>query len=505
MRDKLLILGVLGVALGLTLVLTAEPAMAGKGGGGGKPPKGGGDETPPAAVTDLTVDAFTEDTVTLSWTATGDDGMEGTASSYDIRHSTSPIDDGNWGGAFQSWERVPTPQPPGSLETYTLYGLLPDTTYYIRLRVKDEVPNASDLSIEVSATTDLGSWSIEIVDSMVNRVVLAYDPFDQSPSIGYQSSGTAKFAKWNTSTQSWDIETVGPGGGESFDFAYDPDGNPSMAYPDGKTLMFARRNSATGTWDTEEVEGTGHPDSGATLAFDPVDGNPSVSYTARRGNNLRLKFAHFNGLSWDIETVEIATVAYTSLAYDPVTGYPAIGYGSDLDGDWRLDALKFASFNGASWDIEIVESGTVGMGIQVQLRYDPLTGFPAMVHRYLCNNGDVTGPVRFARWNGASWDIEIVDDSCLCAEGPSLAFDSSGTPHVSYYIRAQCVPNKTDRSVRVAHRVVDPVTGEIDWPHDKVQSGWWRDNTSLAFDPAGLRTVAYRDGYTGELLFAKER
>jgi len=48
------------------------------------------DNTPPAAVSNLAVTATTASSVSLTWTATGDDGTVGTAASYDLRRSTSP-------------------------------------------------------------------------------------------------------------------------------------------------------------------------------------------------------------------------------------------------------------------------------------------------------------------------------------------------------------------------------------------------------------------------------
>ena len=49
-----------------------------------------GDTTPPATVADLTPSNVTTTSVTLTWTAPGDDGLTGTAASYDIRYSTVP-------------------------------------------------------------------------------------------------------------------------------------------------------------------------------------------------------------------------------------------------------------------------------------------------------------------------------------------------------------------------------------------------------------------------------
>ena len=53
----------------------------------------------PAAITDLAASDPTEDSVTLTWTAPGDRGNTGTAASYDIRYSTSPITAANFSSA----------------------------------------------------------------------------------------------------------------------------------------------------------------------------------------------------------------------------------------------------------------------------------------------------------------------------------------------------------------------------------------------------------------------
>ena len=110
-----------------------------------------GDTTPPATVTNLTVSEVTGDTVTLSWTAPGDDGDVGTASQYDIRMSTSTITDANWDSATPLVP-APPPNPAGSAEAVQVTQLTEGTTYYFALKTADEVPNWSGLSNIVTAT-----------------------------------------------------------------------------------------------------------------------------------------------------------------------------------------------------------------------------------------------------------------------------------------------------------------------------------------------------------------
>ncbi len=110
------------------------------------------DPTPPATVTNLRTSNPTVDSITLNWTAPGDDSNTGTASQYDIRYSTSSITDANWDVAARCAGET-APKPAGSSETFTVHGLTPNTTYYFALKTADEVPNWSGLSNNASGTT----------------------------------------------------------------------------------------------------------------------------------------------------------------------------------------------------------------------------------------------------------------------------------------------------------------------------------------------------------------
>lgn len=118
------------------------------------------DETPPAAVNDLAATKFYMTQVELRWTATGDDGMSGQASKYDIRYATQPINPENWENAQPAQVEL-QPGDPGTKEEFTVSGLEPDTTYYFGLRVLDNVGNASDLSNIVIGKTTFGTIVFE--------------------------------------------------------------------------------------------------------------------------------------------------------------------------------------------------------------------------------------------------------------------------------------------------------------------------------------------------------
>lgn len=106
--------------------------------------------TPPVVPT---VTASSATAVTLSWTAPGDDGNTGQASSYNIRYSTSPISDSSFAAATAALS-PPVPQPAGSAESFSVTGLLPATTYFFALKTSDEAGNISALSNVTTKTTD---------------------------------------------------------------------------------------------------------------------------------------------------------------------------------------------------------------------------------------------------------------------------------------------------------------------------------------------------------------
>ncbi|MCZ7574505.1 MAG: S8 family serine peptidase [Ardenticatenaceae bacterium] len=125
------------------------------------------DTIPPAAVTNLAVSGSGLSTVTLTWRATGDDGLTGTASAYDLRYSTTAITDANWDAATRAGGE-PQPQPAGSTETFTVSGLVPGTTYFFALKVIDNAGNQSSLSNSAQGSTLAGV--VVFQDNMENGV-----------------------------------------------------------------------------------------------------------------------------------------------------------------------------------------------------------------------------------------------------------------------------------------------------------------------------------------------
>jgi chitodextrinase len=110
------------------------------------------DTVRPAPIANLAVTGTTETSATLSWAAVGDDSLTGTASSYDIRWSKSPITAANWSSAT-AVTGEPAPTAPGSTQSFTVTGLTRQTTYYFAIKAVDDGGSPSALSNVASATT----------------------------------------------------------------------------------------------------------------------------------------------------------------------------------------------------------------------------------------------------------------------------------------------------------------------------------------------------------------
>lgn len=113
------------------------------------------DTTAPSAISDLVLSNPSSASIDLNWTAPGDDGNTGTATAYDIRYSTSLIDDSNWSAATQL-SGEPTPGIAGASESISVTGLAEETTYYFAIKAVDDAGNYSSLSNVPSLATIAG-------------------------------------------------------------------------------------------------------------------------------------------------------------------------------------------------------------------------------------------------------------------------------------------------------------------------------------------------------------
>jgi hypothetical protein len=220
--------------------------------------------------------------------------------------------------------------------------------------------------------------------------------------------------------------------------AYDTAGKLWVAYYDtaSHNLKYALRN-ADGTWaqlaDNVIDAGTAptgySPDVGQMVTMTIERGGlPGVAYYD--ATNADLKYAHYNGSTWDVAIVESyrTTGYYPSIAYNPGTNRPAIAYHYATNGDLRL-----RQFNGTNWgcdaDYQWVDGQADNVGRFCVLALDR-TG------RWAIGYDDSTnGAAKYAfQGTGGVWSVRMVDNvPQQDVAFTSLAFDSGNRPALAYY------------------------------------------------------------------------
>jgi len=160
------------------------------------------DDTPPGAIVDLATTGATSNSLFLGWTATGDDGEVGTASTYDLRYSTSPIDDSNFDAAMQA-ANVPPPGPSGAAETVEVLGLDPGTLYYFAVKAADEWGNEGPISNLATGTT---------LDPPVIATTTDPDPLVFDLLTGQTAAGMLSIDNIGPGTLDWSIPLPTVGG-----------------------------------------------------------------------------------------------------------------------------------------------------------------------------------------------------------------------------------------------------------------------------------------------------
>ncbi|WP_164821428.1 fibronectin type III domain-containing protein [Paenibacillus koleovorans] len=125
------------------------------------------DTVAPAAIDDLAVQRIGPKSVRLGWTAPGDDGETGRATSYEVRYSTSPITEGNWSSATEAIDEL-LQLTAGSSMVYQANELSPNTTYYFAVRTTDDVGNVSAISNVVTGSTAYAVPDSVIVTSLAD-------------------------------------------------------------------------------------------------------------------------------------------------------------------------------------------------------------------------------------------------------------------------------------------------------------------------------------------------
>jgi fibronectin type III domain protein/IPT/TIG domain-containing protein len=131
----------------------------------------------PEQVDDLAAPETTDTSVTLTWTAPGDDGATGTATSYDIRYVVDgTIDAANFATA-DVVANIPAPAVAGSAETVIVTPLATGVPHTFALIATDDAGNPSPLSTIASATpgeqdTDPPDQVLDLATTVIDETTI---------------------------------------------------------------------------------------------------------------------------------------------------------------------------------------------------------------------------------------------------------------------------------------------------------------------------------------------
>jgi hypothetical protein len=212
-----------------------------------------------------------------------------------------------------------------------------------------------------------------------------------------------------------------------------------------------------------------------SIALDST-GTPHVVHNDI-GNNNNLRLATKTGNTWSSEVVDTNIVGiwqfrYTSLALDS-NDYAHISYYFDA-----IDDLKYARWDGSSWNIENLDTFS---SLALDNNDYPHIGY------YDETNDDL----KYARWDGSAWNIEKVDWAASVGAYTSLRLDASDRPHISYY---------NNSAGDLMYAKWNGASWDVETVDFMGNVGKW---TSLALDSNDYPHISYYDVDNGDLRYAK--
>ncbi len=324
---------------------------------------------------------------------------------------------------------------------------------------------ALNWTTEIVQDSGVGHYNSLAVDSSGNPYIAYKDYRD------YLAESKLMLAVYSSS--SWKFVTVDNNVGSYMSLALDG-GTPTIAYVaihgTARNINYARWNGWT--WDIQKVL-NGNSRVGVSLALDS-SGSPHVSYS----ENYLLQYSNWDGSNWNTEGLD-DDGAFSSIVLDS-SDSPRISYHDGTVG------LKYASLGIAGWTIEVVDGSYSHPGSYSSLALDR-SGRPRISY-YDTQNRDL----KYASWSGTDWDIQIVDSEGLVGSCTSLVLDDNDNPHISYY-------DQTNRFLKYAawdgsSWIVDTVW---DRGGDTLENG-----TSIALDDFGNIHIAFSSGSGNQLVHA---
>ncbi len=198
---------------GIYLVLGAIAAFSGCGDGSQTvvgPGTSGLDSSAPEAILDLSAERIGNTAAILRWTATGDNGKVGIASSYEIRYRETGVAGELWDSGL-SVSNAPTPRSSGESEEFRIDDLNRDREYEFGIRAFDDAGNLSPVSnvVVVSAVPEITSSGPPVIKDVITRNGESLVQFRESlDSSGKATYVDVRYSRSLIDSSTWESESV---------------------------------------------------------------------------------------------------------------------------------------------------------------------------------------------------------------------------------------------------------------------------------------------------------
>lgn len=339
---------------------------------------------------------------------------------------------------------------------------------------------------EVAAAQN-GSWTTETVDKLSSRgVSLAVDKEGNLHVSYVTDQGDVKYAFRSASSPRWftmniakGIPYYGHGGGMFTRIEADAAGNPHFCFTAPPSYAYY----LSGSWHLNSPQSPGGAYA-CGIAVGP-DGTTHMSWYQEKDGEadyyLHPKYAVLRDNQWLLKTIDLdrATGKWNQLVLDG-KGLPHLSYSAFNSGQ-----MKYASFDGSEWKLQVVDSGGVGFGNALALDKNGRAHMSYFSDREL----------KYAREESSGWTIQVVD--LIAPRGgafedfrSSVALDSQGRPHISYE-DAGAVKYAAYNGTSWIKQTLTPVGSEPTLA------------TTIAIGPDDSVYVAYRDPLSGAVTVAK--
>jgi hypothetical protein len=310
------------------------------------------------------------------------------------------------------------------------------------------------LSSFILASTHAAEWHVGIVpdipggefsslklDRLGNAHVVHVDGFEL----------TLRYSFWDHALNKW-FTTELERGVRFCSLALDSKQHPHISYPAGTGVVHKYWDGET--WRKQIADVHARVINYYTSIGLDLRDNPIISFyeEVSSGDALgRLRIVAWNGSYWDLKTVDpdIGSGKFNSLATNS-GGYPEIAYGNV---EFKNLSLRYAHWDGKTWNTEILENkdpASPSSKWSVSMVLDT-HDVPHIVYTDVGKH-----LVKYVTKRAAKWEFEVVDSIAKEAypDRNGIAVDAQGSPYVSYYDAGAGV-------LKVAHRESGKWVAEI--------------------------------------------